>query len=62
MKTISSLNMSKYITVINWSDGSCNKFNKGDENIQDFIAWKKQKNPNLRITCRYNIKRELATA
>jgi hypothetical protein len=62
MSTIYNWNKPKHITVINWSDGSCNKFLKGDPNIQDFIAWKKQKNPNVRITCRYNIKPEVATA
>jgi hypothetical protein len=48
------LNNSTKITVIQWSDGSINKFTKGDGNIPDFIAWKKQKNPNIHIVCRYN--------
>lgn len=46
------------ITILHWNDGSVNKFNKGDKNISDFVAWKRQKNPTLRIVCRYNINRE----
>lgn len=46
------------ITILQWSDGSVNKFVKGDPNIPDFIAWKREKNTDLRIVCRYNIKRE----
>ena len=46
------------ITIIHWSDGGVNKFVKGDPCIKDFIVWKKQKNPTLRIVCRYNINRE----
>lgn len=46
------------ITILQWSDGSINKFLKGDKNIPDFVAWKRQKNPTLRIVCRYNINRE----
>jgi hypothetical protein len=46
------------ITILQWNDGSINKFLKGDKNIPDFVAWKRQKNPTLRIVCRYNINRE----
>lgn len=46
------------ITILQWNDGSVNKFTKGDKNISDFVAWKRQKNPTLRIVCRYNINRE----
>lgn len=42
-------------TIIHWSDGSVNKFFKGDKNIPDFIRWKKERNPNIRITLRYNV-------
>jgi len=50
------------ITILQWNDGSVNKFLKGDKNIPDFVAWKRQKNPTLRIVCRYNIKCEALTA
>jgi hypothetical protein len=46
------------ITLIKWSNGSINKFHKGDPNIKDFVQWKKQKNPELRIVLRYNAKPE----
>lgn len=47
------------ITLIKWSDNTINKFVKGDPNIADFIQWKKQKNPNIKIVLRCNIAREL---
>lgn len=43
------------ITIIQWSNNTENKFRKGDENIKDFVAWKREKNPNIRIVLCYNI-------
>lgn len=47
------------ITIIKWSDNTINKFHKGDKNIPDFVAWKKQKNPNIKIVLRCNIEKDL---
>lgn len=49
-----TINKAKSVTVIQWSDGSVNKFKRGDSNISDFVSWKKQKLPNIRVVCRYN--------
>lgn len=49
-----TLNKANKVTVIQWSDGTINKFKQGDNNISDFVQWKKSKNPNIRIVCRYN--------
>jgi len=43
------------ITIIQWSNNTENKFRKGDPNIKDFVTWKRQKNPNIRIVLCYNI-------
>lgn len=51
MKTIDK---NAKITVFQWSDGSVNKFLSENTHIEDFIKWKKQKNPNIRIVCRYS--------
>lgn len=54
MSTIKMIKSNESITVLHWNDGTCNKFLKGDPNIQDFINWKKQKNPNAKVVCRYS--------
>jgi hypothetical protein len=54
-----TINKANFVTVIQWSDGSINKFKRGDSNISDFVSWKKQKLPNIRVVCRYNAPMDL---